>query len=406
MKKHLIMIVGGYYPNPSPTGKCAEQYISLLQDEYDVEVLCIGSQHIKNYEFEYKNKRIHALSGLRLFLETKAIIRTKNAKNVLLKYFYKLQVLFLKGFGRIETILLMPNNHRWYYKKAFKELKRIYESSKIDIVFSVGAPFASHMAARKFKSKYNEVKWAAYTVDSFSEQYINTFKYKRALKLEKETLKEADVNFSSEDIISNSSIYANCITNPIELPYLLDIKSINHHGIIKKDCNKHYLVYAGRFYKDLREPKPMLNKLKNVPNIHLDIYSEGAFSNEIDLYNDKNDVDFKRFNFISINELMTEYAKADCLISLGNNNLNFQPSKIYELIAIGKPIIHFYYLKKDDTLLKYPSALQISVNSDIDESNLISDFLNKATDVSKQDIEKIYFANMPSNIAKLIKENL
>ena len=63
------MIVGGYYPEPSPTGKVADQYISLIQDDYDVEVLCIGKKSFHNYEYNYYNKKVHALSNWRPHLE-------------------------------------------------------------------------------------------------------------------------------------------------------------------------------------------------------------------------------------------------------------------------------------------------------------------------------------------------
>ena len=36
MKQHLVMIVGMFYPQPSPTGKCAEAYVDLLKDQYDI----------------------------------------------------------------------------------------------------------------------------------------------------------------------------------------------------------------------------------------------------------------------------------------------------------------------------------------------------------------------------------
>lgn len=66
MKKHLAMIVGGYYPTPSPTGKCAEQYVSLIQDDYEIDVVCIARSDDKSYAYN-KKKYIRQVVAMYIF---------------------------------------------------------------------------------------------------------------------------------------------------------------------------------------------------------------------------------------------------------------------------------------------------------------------------------------------------
>ena len=49
MKKHLAIICGVFYPNPSATGKSAKQFAELLSDEYDIDVICLSEDEIFAY---------------------------------------------------------------------------------------------------------------------------------------------------------------------------------------------------------------------------------------------------------------------------------------------------------------------------------------------------------------------
>ena len=39
MKKHLVMICGFHFPQSSATSACAERYVSLFKDEYDIDII-------------------------------------------------------------------------------------------------------------------------------------------------------------------------------------------------------------------------------------------------------------------------------------------------------------------------------------------------------------------------------
>jgi len=61
MRKRLVMIVGNYYPNPSPTGKCAEAYVDLLRDQFDISVICIADTEQTPYE--HNSKKVYPAAG-------------------------------------------------------------------------------------------------------------------------------------------------------------------------------------------------------------------------------------------------------------------------------------------------------------------------------------------------------
>lgn len=98
---------------------------------------------------------------------------------------------------------------------------------------------------------------------------------------------------------------------------------------------------------------------------------------------------------------------ADVLLSIGNKESPMAPSKIYEYISTGKPIIHFYTWDKDpciEPLKKYGNAILINENKDFD-IHLLLNFLDthdrKVFDEFVSNFESStpsYTANLISNI--------
>ena len=405
--KKLVMIVGAYYPNPSPTGKVADQYISLIKDQYDISVICIGKNK-DNKEYNFRYKKVYELANWRNYRihYFTSIIREK--KNLFIKAFLKLIVLCMKGYGKIQTLLFCNNNLRWFYTKSFKTLKKINKKEGIDVVFSVSAPFSSHLAARKFKLTYPSVRWVSFTVDSFSAQNRSSLRYNRILKTEKKILQISDLNFASYDIIKVGAVFNDCHLVAKELPYLLEIHDdvFNKRKEVNHNCIK--LVYAGRFYLKLREPDFMLKVISCISKVKLSIYSEGQCETIINNYSSQSKTNIKRYNMVPIDVMEAIYNDSDVFVSVGNNSQEFQPSKIYEYIAMGKPVIHFYYSNHRDSILdKYPLALQIEIG-DSEAKNKIELFLNEKIDerISSDNIRKIYANNMEDRIKELLLSSM
>ena len=96
MKKHLVLLCGVVYPNPSPTGKAALRYVSLLEDEYDISVIGIG-KFKKNESHITDGKQAYLIISPRLNAEEFFIDIYKKSKNVFSKFILKLLINFFKG---------------------------------------------------------------------------------------------------------------------------------------------------------------------------------------------------------------------------------------------------------------------------------------------------------------------
>lgn len=394
MKQHLVIVCGLLYPNPSPTGLCAYRYASLLSDHYDMEFIAM-SENGKEEDVYYEGISVHTLSSKRLFLEykTKGIIQR-----------------FIHLLGSAQIKLFMNGNLDWFSTSAYKRLEAIHRQKPIDVLLTVCSPFPAHIAGVFFKKAHPEVKLCAYTVDPFaaSDRIIPIGKsFKDLIEFEREVSAQADCLFLSEEAIqSRSDIYGD-IQNKRALPYLLPKRVEVEGGMFDKEYI--HCVYAGSFYKDIRNPEYMLKVFSSLRNkrIILHLYSAGC-ADLINKYEGYGNIQAK--GYISQGELQRLYSSCDFLIGVGNAINDFLPSKTYEYISLRRPIIFFNPKGFGNKVLEqYPHSLQIADDTSIEKAvTLFEDFVSneKGRTISVEDLNEIYACNTTSNIKSILLKGL
>ena len=97
---------------------------------------------------------------------------------------------------------------------------------------------------------------------------------------------------------------------------------------------------------------------------------------------------------------------SDILLSIGNNESPMMPSKIYEYVSTGKPIIHFYTWDSDPciaVLEKYGNALLIDSRKDIDV-RLLEDFVKNSKLIPFDKVESIFLLSVPEFTISVIEK--
>lgn len=395
MKKHLAMIVGGYYPTPSPTGKCAEQYVSLIQDDYEIDVVCIARSDDKSYVYNKKN--VYPAGCSYVYFQ-------KEIEN-------KLSFLHTgsKALLRIWNSVHQPNNLYWYVNAAYKKLEAIHSNKPIDVIFSVGAPMAAHCAAMQFKALHPEVRWVTYSVDSYAAQNKNK---KRFRNFEKGVLGKSDYNLLSEEIYNNSPFLYDDFEDRVgTLPYLLPAirheMSHNHYF----DSSKTNFVYAGSFYKEIRNPSFLLEAFMHTrEDAVLHLFCSSDCDELINQAVATSHGKIVRHGIVGPDEIADVYAEADVLVSVGNSLPEFKPSKTFEYIATCKPILNIYYNGlRDDVLENYPMSLQICNSAEaILSAKEIDEFISISAGkmVLEDEIKTRFKKYMPDSIQTIMTNAL
>lgn len=412
--KHLVLVAGIYYPQPSPTGRCASQYVSLLKDNYHVDVIFIQSGLEKIYGVNFCGETLYGLSNWRLLTERWFAEKSRKAPPGILKNVLHIGIAAMKFVGRIQSMIFFPNNLRWFYKKAYEELKRIHNKNKIDVVFTVNSPFSAHLAGEAFKNNFPDVRWVTYTVDPFYSSYkigrkILNKNNRKALSAEQKVLINADANLLSEEIYENGTeLYASFKNKTVPLPYMLPHIDRQAETLLF-DLDKINLVYAGRFYYDIRNPEYLLKTVINTKNedLILHLYASSDCEELINKYVKQSSGRIIRHDLVEQNKIRSVLNSADILVSVGNSIPEFKPSKTFEYISTGKPIINFCRNKLLDTNLDtYPLAVQIDEDSSsIADSSVIMEKFSvesKGKNVDSKEIEHIYKKYSGSNIRSIL----
>ena len=175
--------------------------------------------------------------------------------------------------------------------------------------------------------------------------------------------------------------------------------------------NKTTFIYAGSFYKNIRNPKYMLDvftKIFEKSGGELNIYSFGDCDRVIENYtNNKSGI--KSFGKISNDKIPEKLINSDFLVALGNKDDKQVPSKIFEYFTYGKPIIYFYTNSNDknlEVLEKYRLAICINQNSDNKtlNSNRIINFCKNNVDerICFEEIKHTFLDATPEYTVKTI----
>jgi len=388
-KPHLIVVCGILYPNPSPTGLCAYRYASLLADTYDIEFISLSSNG-KEEKVAYEGFPVHTLTNSRLSLEHKSSGWLKQ---------------LIHRFGSIQLKFSLLGNLGWFAKSAYRKLEEIHRVHAIDALFTVCSPLPAHIAGVCFKEEHPEVRFCAYTVDPFAAKdrivpifhHLNDF-----VELERNVCNKADCLLLSEEALySRSDIYGG-IKHKEALPYMLP-KS-QQRARDRFDSEHIHCVYAGSFYRDIRNPEFMLKVISALKdnNIILHLYSSGC-DNLVQQYISNN---IQANGYVSQNELQQIYASCDILIGVGNAMNDFLPSKTYEYLSLRRPIVFFNPKGfENKVLMKYPHSLQISDDTDIEQAaTLFCEFVSKekGSTIAEEELYKLYESNTDLNIRKIL----
>lgn len=393
MKKHLVMICGFHYPYTSPTATCAERYISLFKNEYEIDIISC-SENGEKYDFiNEKGFHLHVLTCRRLELEylAKGIVK---------------KVIHIAGSALLYKSYL--GNQKWYAKVVAEKLNNIHAERPIDLVFSICSPLAAHAGAQMFKKFHPEVKCVSYTVDPYSTQ--DRLKpicrsMQDMVYFERHILQSFDEVLLSEEVFDNRVDLREGLSNCHSLPYLLPELSKDSLNKPIYDATGVHCVYAGSFYKEIRNPEYMLRvfSLLSGKPIFLHLYSKGC-ENIVEKYSSFPNIVLHQL--VKPDELRKIYGAADVLIGIGNSLSEFLPSKTFEYIATRKPIAYFNYSKMGNEVLKnYPQCCQFYMDSEINESaSSLLEFCNQLNGklVSEAQIFDAYSKYSPESIKRIL----
>ncbi|MEK3995627.1 hypothetical protein MKY29_12800 [Psychrobacillus sp. FSL K6-2365] len=420
---NVVVMAGYYYPYFSPNGNIMKNILDELKKEHVVKVIAVKNHFglSKTEEYDgYEIVRINEFSTcFHNYFEKKkqnANFLERNSYNFLLQV--KRISLLLRKISRSTSL------DDSIIKKHLNALEKINGYFPIDVVLPVSLPYESFIAAKEFKNANSNVKVIPFQLDHFTDSqtlhnfdFIKRFRYRKHIEIEKDCINKSDHYFILPQLKEhfNDKTFEE-LKNKItvcEHPLLKDIeiKKNTDMGFSDRHIN---LVYAGALYKEIRNPKYMLDMLKCIPseeNICFNVYHFGDCDDIINEYKKELEEGLQNNGKVTTEESFAAINNSEVLISIGNSISNQVPSKIFEYFSFGKAIVHLYN-NDDDPYLELLSNYPLSLCIKMDENNLkenskrLLEFCktNAGKTVDFEKVEEIYYDATPKFVGAKYSE--
>jgi len=370
--KKIVFLTGNYHPNHSAVSNCVEKVVTEISDEYEVIVLTLKNNLNDLDEEYYKNHKI---------IRVNYVNEIKGKKNKIIR--------------RINRI---KNKYSLNQEIINAFTSKLNEIENMDLLIPASMPFETVFAANSYKNKNPKTLLVPYLFDPYIENenlFYNVFLKKIKSNYSKKL--EYNIMKNSEKVILMNHLKKNFDNKYSELKLKFEfvehpllIPNISNEEEKKGDFN---FVYTGSFYKKIRNPKMLIKVFKLViselKNSKMNIYSFGDCEELLikEVKGAENNIVLN--GSVSMEESVLKMKEADFLIAVGNTTSSQSPSKIFEYMSFGKPIIYFlnnYSDRNIDVLSKYPLSLIVDKNlNEYEAKKLIIQFVYECID-SKIDV--------------------
>ena len=306
-----------------------------------------------------------------------------------------------------------------YTGRIYRKAEKIVREKGIEVIVPIYTQIDALIAAEKIKKQHPEVQYIPYFLDSLSGGYgpkcfSRNWLVRRGMKWEDRLLKAADkiimMKSSMEHYSTHSSMkdYYQRIAF-LDLPLIrrprYESDAENSDGLV-------HLVFIGSIPFHIRNPEPFLrlfNKMDN-KDYRLHIFGTSNCNDMLREYAQK-DQRIILEGPIPHDTAMQRMAESDIMVNFGNNNSAMTPSKIFEYMSHGKPIISTLPISDEPSavyLKKYPLAYLVDyANADTDSAaKELQTWIDSAVGntVPFASVEEIFKCNTPEIFVDMVAQ--
>lgn len=379
--KKILFVIQHYPPKRSANVLCDDKIIKRLSSDgnyhVDYQITCLCYKY-PNENLIAKENDVKVIRFKRSLLWNKFVTSVGQNGGIWTRV-YKI-ILRLKQFL---TIPIYPFYEPFLCKKFAKQAIKLHKKEKFDMVISEHNGLDTLYAGHKLKEFDPEIKFTAILWDPITGKIPAKYLPK---KYAEKKLKKAEFKLlnNADKIIAMKSSESYHLKNSIEKPYFdkfefLDIPNIYQPKNVSEDekyiaPNKINVVYSGLLTVPSRMPDGFMEvvaKSKYAESFNLLFFCNGNGKDLLNDYVGKFAGNIAISPYISHDELLKVYKSAQFLLNIGGDNKFMVPSKIFEYMSFGKPIISTYYIEDEAStkyLKKYPLALLIDERLSVEEN--------------------------------------
>lgn len=411
MSKRKILFLTESYPDTrkSATTLCAHRVLRAFLEDGKYEVHCIC--------YKYPTEKYHEI------YDSIYIDRVKRTCFEKFKYWSLVNkhswYSKLRKFQKFITIpfypLICPIQYRKYWRKAIKLNKREH----YDVVISQNYYYDTLMTGCKLKKQYPDIKhfpilWDPVKGQMITEKLPSFFTNKRIDNQERLLTQYSDNIISMQSMkhyYGRRDDYAVSKRIFLDFPGIIkphDDVDTPYLNLLEKD--KINIIYSGLLTVPQRSPEyivELFNLCKFADRINLIFFCRGNASDVLEKLKKTFKGNIVVHDYIPLKELHTLFHHSDYLLNISDKNPNMTPSKIFEYMSYGKPIISSYVTEGDSAqryLEKYSEACIIDQKKQLFENvGYVNDFLtDEHNPQSFEKIQLLFPLNTPEIFVKTI----
>lgn len=279
---------------------------------------------------------------------------------------------FWRAVRLFVSALRLDDSLSWVRRAMFRELTLIHRAMPVSAVVSVAFPLQTHEAAARFKARHRDVKWITYSTDTHHGKtdgcrWLRPFRERS----ERRCYALADANFLSREIYTSCADFLGpqIMAKSKMLDYMVDLRAGDPDGGRPPRAfppDEVALVFGGAFVEGLRSPEYMLDILLRLPpssNIRWHVYSDQGFRPLLEAFAARHPERLALHSPVGIDEFRRIMRGCDILVNVSNDSNQFFPSKAFEYVATGRPIIDIAYpgRPENEIFRRHPNSLRIEM---------------------------------------------
>ena len=361
-KKRILIYLYAYAPFANANTNVMMPIINELKKHYQIDILTrditnsappseiINDVHV----FRHHKKASH---GLLYYLTDTSYVGLKKKR----KPWKQALVWLLVAAGRFVRIFYQSSEQRL--------LTKLIADNKYSLVISTCESFLSHYNMLQYKLRHTVCpKWIAYYMDPYAYCALRKDNLEYNASIEAYVYQECDLAIVTPEIYEENKTnkFSPYLYKTIPLPLAnLDFsaKHAQSDFIFSDEIN---CIYCGSLFNiTLRDPEYLyriFTLLDDSIGLTMILYKADQENQELIAKYCQGKKNIHIHYQMPLENSLAVMHKADILINLGNKVSNQTPSKVFDYIATGKPIINLYSLENDTSkryLKDYPLCLNL-----------------------------------------------
>ncbi len=412
----LLFITNNYLKNNANTN-CLKRLMKALPKDWDIQVLLtdeVGARFFKGDEEIAYIPKSHWVFRADVKLLFSFQLNLREYCLLLRNFYYK----FLRK-------LLHKECPAWEMKCkntiGFPKINQYIKDQEYDAIISMSYPFECHHLGYKLKKENPEIKWYAYYLDPYFSNHGMADIKDECLALEDEVLSLCDGMFLTPILYREfeESILKKYIERcyVCEFPNLVDFREKTGNGVVNFDDAYINCVFTGHMYNKIRNPKFLFDLLLKADK-KIRFYIVGGFYGELESGMKAHYVAalgdrLQITGSVDLQEALAVMNDADILVNIGNLIPNQLPSKIFDYMSTGKPIVNICKLRECPSLAymeKYPLCLNVFEPEGLSDA-VVQEFEKFCTEAKGKQIpfaqiREQFITSSPEYVAKQMVEKI